>query len=89
MKLLLDRGADIHALDDIALRYAAFYRRAETVKLLLDRGADIHAMNDSALDSAAYFGYLEIVKLLLDRGAIITPYMLNVIEIVRLLKKTR
>jgi hypothetical protein len=66
----LDRGANIHALDDDnALRYAAENGHIETVKLLLDRKADIHAMDDYALRYAAHNGHTETVKLLLDRGA--------------------
>ena len=53
VKLLLDRGADIHAWNDYALRLAAENGHTETVKLLLDRGADIHAGNDYALRYAA------------------------------------
>ena len=66
---MLDRGADIHASNDGALRFAAMNGHTETVKLLLDRGADIHAVNDLALRLAAENGHTETVKLLLDRGA--------------------
>jgi ankyrin repeat protein len=38
VRLLLDRGANIHAGDDCALRLAAYYRHLEVVRLLLDRG---------------------------------------------------
>ena len=69
VKLLLDRGADIHAEDDQALLNAAENGNTEIVKLLLDRGADIHAVNDAALRYTAMKGRTETVKLLLDRGA--------------------
>ena len=41
VELLLDRGANIRAEDDYAIRWAARNGVRETVKLL-DRGADIH-----------------------------------------------
>ena len=69
VKLLLDRGADIHAVDDYALRCAAYGGHENVVKLLLDRGADIHAIDDLALQLAADGGHEGVVKLLLDRGA--------------------
>ena len=37
MKLLLERGANIHTFDDWALRFADSRGHIETVKLLLDR----------------------------------------------------
>jgi ankyrin repeat protein len=65
----LDRGVDIHAHNDIALRYAAYNGHTETVKLLLDRKADIHAVDDWALGAAAEHGHTDTVILLLDRKA--------------------
>ena len=69
VNVLLDSGADIHAQEDYALRWAAKRGHLEVVKLLLDRGAGIHAQNDDSLRWAAWHGHLEVVKLLLDRGA--------------------
>ena len=75
VKLLLDRGADIHAKSDggdTPLYYAAGEDNLETAHLLLERGADIHAKNkngDTPLHFAAYYDALETARLLLDRGA--------------------
>ncbi|MBB5052697.1 ankyrin repeat protein [Afipia massiliensis] len=70
VKLLLNRGADIHAMDDKALRLAALKGHTDTVRLLLDRGAEIHAVDDGALRWAAGGNrYTETVRLLLDQGA--------------------
>lgn len=69
VRLLLDRGTDIHAMDDLALLLAAENGRTETARLLLDRGANIHAQDDVALLWAAGNGHAAIVRLLLDRGA--------------------
>jgi hypothetical protein len=69
VRLLLDRGANIHALDDWVLRWGARNGHLEVVRLLLDSGADIHANNDEALRWSAEKGNLEMVRLLLDCGA--------------------
>ena len=60
MRLLLDRGADVHARTDIQatpLHIAAFNGRLEVVKLLCMRGADPHAKDEDGytpLDDARY-----------------------------------
>ena len=56
--------ANVHANDNVALRWAAYYGHTETVKLLLQNGADVHAYDDYALRWAADMGHVEIVKLL-------------------------
>ena len=67
--LLLDRGADVHFLNDPALYVAVLIGHdLETVRLLLDRGADLHAAHD-ALPVAAEHGFIDLCILLLDRGA--------------------
>ncbi len=66
---LLKLGANIHAYNDHALRWAARNGHSDVVKLLLDRGADVHAYNDEALRSAADKGHADVVKLLLEHGA--------------------
>jgi len=62
-------GANVHTLDDRALRWASYNGHAEVVKLLLDAGANVHAEGDLALRWASYYGNVEVVKLLLDAGA--------------------
>ena len=62
--LLLAGGADVHALDDAALCFAAEGGHTEIVKLLLENGADVHAKGDLALRWAAQNGHTETVKLL-------------------------
>jgi len=74
---LLDRGADIHARDNIgydALMNACFSDHADLamVTLLLDRGANLLAVNNdakSALHNAARNGNMDKCLLLLSRGA--------------------
>lgn len=77
VRILLDEGADINAVDEIgtALMAAAQggHNQAEqVVELLLDRGAHIDAVGGeygTALEAARRTGHESIVKLLLQRGA--------------------
>src|SRR3990167_3971820 len=79
-KLLLDRGADINAINDYGgtavISAARFWPRSDgntdTVKLLLDRGSDINAVDASgttALILAAEYAPIDTVRLLLKMGA--------------------
>lgn len=49
VRLLLERGADVHAYNDLALRWASRMGHLDIVKLLLERGANVHANGGSAL----------------------------------------
>ena len=69
VRLLLDKGANIHSNDDEPLRNACENGNLEIVRLLLDKCGDIHALNDEPLRKACKNGHLEIVRLLLDKGA--------------------
>ena len=75
VRLLLDRGANINAINDYertALMWAANTGHTDVVRLLLDRGANINAVDgdgDTALMSASESGHTYTVRLLLDRGA--------------------
>ena len=69
VKYLLDVGADVHASDDTALRWASEEGHTDVVKLLLDAGADVHAGDDGALWRASKNGHTDVVKFLLDAGA--------------------
>ena len=66
---LIQDGADVHASDDFALRWASEKGCTEIVQVLLDHGADVHADNDLALQWASKEGHSEVVKVLLDHGA--------------------
>ncbi|WZP00119.1 ankyrin repeat domain-containing protein [Isosphaeraceae bacterium EP7] len=75
INLLIDRGANVEAMDDLAnrpLRAAASYGQLESVRLLLDRGADIDATDGnsrSALTNAVFEGHREVAEFLRSRGA--------------------
>ena len=62
---LLATGADIHALNDLALWVAALNGHTDTVKALLEAGVDIHAVRDAAR-RAAKKGHTETVRVLKD-----------------------
>src|SRR5262249_32550443 len=77
-KLLLDRGADIHARGGIAnatpLHAAAWYGNPDVAQILLDRGAQIEARDDrgsqaTPLAWAAMNARKDMVEFLLDHGA--------------------
>ncbi len=65
----LKSGADVHALDDLALCEATEHGHTETVKALLAGGADVHALGEEALRIAAEHGDAATVKVLLEAGA--------------------
>jgi len=62
-------GANVHAVDDLAMWLAAKNGHADTVKALLDGGANVHTDEDAALRLAAGGGHTETVKALLAAGA--------------------
>ena len=76
VKLLIDKGADINAKDDIGqtvLIDAAWGGSLDVVKFLIDKGLDVNAGNQggmTVLMGAAQGGKnLDVVKLLIDKGA--------------------
>ena len=74
-KLLINRGADVDAMDKddrTPLHYAVRKNSLDVAKLLLDRGADVDAMDKddrTPLHYAVRKNSLDVAKLLLDRGA--------------------
>ncbi len=69
VSMMLSEGADIHADNDFALRWASEKGHLEVVKYLTERGANVHAQNDAALLWASRYGHLELVKYLMEHGA--------------------
>jgi ankyrin repeat protein len=64
VELLLNRDADIHALDDDALCVASEKGHLNVVELLLDNDADMHANDDYSLRRAYDNGHMAVVELL-------------------------
>ncbi|KAJ3329309.1 hypothetical protein HDU93_001046 [Gonapodya sp. JEL0774] len=71
VRTLLSAGADIHAADGQALRFAVHASHPDIVHFLLDKGADIHVAGGRILADNVYSrsSSLEVLQLLLDRGA--------------------
>jgi ankyrin repeat protein len=64
-----DAGANVHAVDELALWLAAKNGHTDTVRVLLDGGADVHEDEDWVLVLAAENGHTETVRALLKAGA--------------------
>jgi ankyrin repeat protein len=64
VKFLVEKGANIHADNNLALRCASKYGHLEIVKFLVKNGADIHADNDRVLKLASLNGHFEVVEYL-------------------------
>ena len=71
---LIQEGADVHACEDVALKWASADGHFEVIKLLLRHGVDVHAQKDVALRWASNNGHLEVVKLLFEHGADVHAY---------------
>ena len=69
MTLARTPGVDIHAGNDLALRFAAEHGRTELAAVLLERGADVHAGDDHALRLAASSNHVDMLRLLIEHGA--------------------
>ena len=64
VKIALERGADVHAGGDLALRWASEQGHYNVVELLLKNGANVHADDDGALQLASHRGHTDVVELL-------------------------
>ncbi|KXS14164.1 hypothetical protein M427DRAFT_33357 [Gonapodya prolifera JEL478] len=90
-QLLLDRGANIRAYHDAALRDSALRdaalsdQRGDVVPCLLDRGADIHACKDQALVNARARRNDIAVQILLESGGdrSVLDYMERIMQVPR------
>jgi ankyrin repeat protein len=75
VKLLIARGADVHATDafqNTTLTAAAYGNDLATLRLMLDAGIDVNAAGITGVTpllGAAYHGNLAAVRLLLSKGA--------------------
>jgi ankyrin repeat protein len=69
IKKLIELGANIHSINDRALRLAAYHGHIEVINVLISKGADVHAENDEAIRVASRRGQIKVVKLLIKAGA--------------------
>ena len=58
VKYLVSKGANIHAENDCAIRWASQNGYLEVVQFLISKGADVHAENDYAIKWASGNGHL-------------------------------
>ena len=56
VKYLIEDGADVNAMNGMALMYACNYNHLDVVKVLIEAGSDIHAQEDKALIVASEWG---------------------------------
>ncbi len=70
VKLLVEKGADIHINRDSPLTWASLYGHFEVVVYLIENEADINANNGESLIVACKNGYIEIVQYLVEKGII-------------------
>jgi ankyrin repeat protein len=68
VKRFLNKGINIHADSECALKWACYYGKLEVVKLLLENGADIHIDEERSFYLACGSGNLEVIKFLLANG---------------------
>ena len=62
VKYLVSSGANIHAADDLAVRWESENGHLEVVKYLVSSGANIHADNDFAVRWASERGHSQVVQ---------------------------
>ena len=66
---LVERGADVTAQDNSAVRMAARHGHLHVVKYLAEKGADVTAMDNSAVREASSINHVDVVYFLVGRGA--------------------
>jgi len=67
--LVSTKSVNIHANDNVALRWASSNDHLEVVQYLVEQGANIHAYNDDSLRRASANGHLEVVQYLKEQIA--------------------
>lgn len=78
-KILLRKGADIHADNDQTVISAVMYHNDDMVNFLIDNKANVRARDDEALTFAAGDGADNMVRRLLDLNA--NPHSQNMLAI--------
>lgn len=75
LNLLIDRGADCHAIDDLgwnSMHHACQRGSIEIIKTLLDHKVDFNTTDNqgwTVMHCLVYYGHLEAVELLINAGA--------------------
>jgi len=69
VELLVRKGANIHELNEFALRSAAEHGHLPIVHFLINNGADVNAYNGHAICLGVYHQRANVVKYLIEHGA--------------------
>lgn len=69
LKKCLNKGIDIHACDDLALRLAVKENHTKAIVFLLTRGANAQAVYDASLRKASLMGDIPTLKSLLETNS--------------------
>lgn len=69
VQLLIDHGADIHALDEFPLTHSVTIRDYATAKFLIKKGADVNARNNFCIDKSVTNNDYRMTKLLIKSGS--------------------
>ena len=69
VKCLIENGANIRIVNDLALRWSVTSNHLDVVKYLIENGANIHARDDLALLWSVEYCLFDMVKLLVENGA--------------------
>ncbi|BCS83632.1 ankyrin containing protein [Cotonvirus japonicus] len=69
VRFLVEKGADIQADDNLAVRWASRKGHLEVVRFLVKNGANIQADDNLAIKWASLYGHLEVVRFLVEKGA--------------------
>jgi ankyrin repeat protein len=64
VQYLIEKGADVRARNDEALRNAAENGHLAVVQYLIEKGANVRARDDEALREAAHNGHKDVVQYL-------------------------
>jgi ankyrin repeat protein len=67
--IIIKNDGDIHANDNITLRWASMDGYSDIVKCLIKYESDVHARNDESLLLSSRYGHLDVVKCLISNGA--------------------
>lgn len=79
---LISKGANVHAVNDEALRLAARGGDFDTIRVLVNAGANIHVNNEEALRTTVKQGRFEIAQFLVSKGAIADQQIINDAELI-------
>lgn len=73
IKMLVKNGADIHAEDDMLLRYAASLGKMDVIQYIVESGTCNKNAITVAASNAIYCSFPDIVYYLVEKGAEILP----------------